>query len=215
MYFTWWTWNVSHTELACNMVMSQNSLRIQHGCPCCSHCRVCNTACFTIRLCSKFWQQVATSEISGCQCQCSHRIFLSTGIINDVICGMKDHESPELLAHVFFGGKKPEKRSFLQNPNRWWNPSVHGPSAQEFSKLVKSPKLKFWMSPLDPKESWTSWTSSILYGKKYMVGPAPLYVEIVEYTWYIDMTWHEDILNVHMVMKLEDFRYISWKLSCI
>ena len=32
---------------------------------------------------------------------------------------VKDHESPELLAHVFFGGKKPEKRSFLQNPNRW------------------------------------------------------------------------------------------------
>ena len=62
------------------------------------------------------WQPVKSVDANA---SAHTEIFLSTGIINDVICGMKDHESPELLAHVFFGGKKPEKRSFLQNPNRW------------------------------------------------------------------------------------------------
>jgi hypothetical protein len=51
----------------------------------------------------------------GCQCENTEK-YLSTGIINDVICGMKDHESPEILARFLFG-KKLEKRSFLQNPS--------------------------------------------------------------------------------------------------
>lgn len=185
MHFTWWNWNVSHIELAC-MVMSQNSLRIQHGCPCCSHCRVwrrvCNTAFFTIRLCSKFWQQVATSEISGCQInKCRWSLAASAKTPKNIYqlgSLMMSYVAWKIMKvqkswHGFCSGKNLKNGPFYKT-RRWWNPSVHhGPSAQEFSKLVKSPKLKFWMSPLDHGlvASWTSWTSSILYGKKNLVGP--------------------------------------------